>query len=297
MKNTANELERETQAISRHRKLIRIAQGQNTSDGASVNLKRVLGSQVVSNLDPFLLLDEFRSDNPDDYIAGFPEHPHRGFETVTYMLAGRMRHKDSRGNEGVIAASDVQWMTAGRGIVHSEMPEQEDGLMWGFQLWLNLPAKQKLTDPYYQNILSADIPEYFTENGVRVRIIAGHSHGMEGAARGIVTEPLYLDLTVPEGAKFVHPIPEGHQAFIYTYGEHIKVNRSDRLGPDLKEGEMGILSDGNSVELEGGAGSSQLLLLAAKPLKEPIARYGPFVMNTQEEILQAVKDFRSGQFD
>ena len=279
------------------RKVVRVVQGQQTSDGAGVNLKRVLGSQMLSNLDPFLLLDEFRSDDPNDYIAGFPKHPHRGFETVTYMLAGRMRHRDSKGNEGVIAAGAVQWVTAGRGILHSEMPEQEDGLLWGFQLWVNLPAKKKLSEPYYQDIPSAEIPEFFAEDGVSVRIIAGESHGMEGAVKGIVTQPLYLDLRIPKNVSFNQSVPEKHQAFIYVYRGQITVSNSGNGGGlDLKAGELGVLGSGNSVELQGGQEMSQLLLLAATPLHEPIARYGPFVMNTQEEIIQAVEDFRTDRF-
>ena len=265
--------------------------GQPTSDGAGVKLTRVIGTQGLGQLDPFLLLDEFRSDQPEDYIGGFPDHPHRGFETVTYMLAGRMRHQDSTGHGGVIEAGGVQWMTAGSGIVHSEMPEQEDGLLWGFQLWINLPAAEKMKAPSYQEF--ANVPEEALEDGGSIRVIAGKTgRGTEGPVAGITTDPLYLDVTLPPGAPFSEAIPAAANAFVYVYGGALVIGESEAL---LK-GHLGVLGEGERIEARAGEDGANFLLLAARPLGEPMARGGPFVMNTREEVEQAFRDFNDGTF-
>jgi redox-sensitive bicupin YhaK (pirin superfamily) len=273
----------------------RLVQGQDTQDGAGVRLTRVLSHDLQARLDPFLMLDAFGSDNPGDYIAGFPSHPHRGFETVTYMIAGRMRHKDSGGHEGLLQNGGVQWMTAGRGLTHSEMPEQEEGVMEGFQLWLNLPAKHKLCEPWYRDIQSNDIPEVTTNNGVLVRVIAGQSHGTAGAVQREHTEPVYLDVHFPsqDGAVFEQALPVTHNAFVYVYRGGLEVVQGDtRTSVPIQR--MAVLTNtGNGVVLRAQAGT-RAILIAGKPLQEPIAQYGPFVMNTREELVQAVDDFRAG---
>ncbi len=264
--------------------------GMETSDGAGVRLTRVLTGKLQRRLDPFLMLDAFGSDVADDYIAGFPDHPHRGFETVTYMLAGRMRHKDSAGNEGLLDNGGLQWMTAGRGVIHSEMPEQIEGRMEGFQLWVNLPAKNKMVEPWYRDFASAEIPKYQTDDGVRVRVIAGTSHGVKGAVVRSDTEPLYLDLQVPPGAAFDEELPLSHNAFIYVYEGVVEVN-----GTAVAAGRMGILSnDADNVRI-AARDDARLILVSGRPLNEPIVQYGPFVMNTQDEIHQAIDDYRSGR--
>ncbi len=266
--------------------------GMATSDGAGVKLTRVLTQPLQRRLDPFLMLDAFGTDNPEDYIGGFPDHPHRGFETVTYMIAGRMRHRDNAGHEGLLQNGGVQWMTAGRGIVHSELPEQEDGRMEGFQLWLNLAGKDKMSEPWYRDIQSEAIPELQTPDGVTVRVIAGHSHGVEGAVQRDRTQPLYLDLHFQEGARFTQPLPATHNGFVYVYRGNLKVG-----GTTVSAQRMAILAnDGDSVMIEADS-PARALLIAGRPLKEPIAQYGPFVMNTKEEIMQAVQDYQSGRFD
>jgi redox-sensitive bicupin YhaK (pirin superfamily) len=282
-------------SISHARGVERLVQGQDTKDGAGVRLTRVLSHDLQERLDPFLMLDAFGSDNPGDYIAGFPNHPHRGFETVTYMIAGRMRHKDSGGHEGLLQNGGVQWMTAGRGLVHSEMPEQEEGVMEGFQLWLNLPAKNKLCVPWYRDIQSADIPEVTTEQGVLVRVIAGHTHGTDGAMQREHTEPVYLDLHFPanDNTVFEQPLPDTHNAFVYVYrgglevvhGEHATVVPIKR---------MAVLTNGGDGVVLRAQANTRAIVIAGKPLNEPIAQYGPFVMNTREELVQAVDDFRAG---
>jgi len=280
-------------AVQNTRTVERLIEGVATSDGAGVSLTRVLTGKLQRRLDPFLMLDAFGSDDPDDYIAGFPDHPHRGFETITYMLAGRMRHRDSAGHEGLLGDGGVQWMTAGRGVIHSEIPEQKDGVMEGFQLWLNLPAQNKMAEPWYRDFASADIPEYATAEGVTVRVIAGESNGVAGAVSRTVTEPLYLDIHLPAGTSFSTAIPATHNAFIYTYRGAAHV-----AGMQVDLQRMGILS--NTAGADGVTVSAteptQLILVAGKPLNEPIVQYGPFVMNTQEEIHQALEDFRSGSF-
>ena len=275
------------------RKVERLVQGVQTSDGAGVRLTRVLTQQLQRRLDPFLMLDAFRNENPEDYIGGFPDHPHRGFETVTYMLAGRMRHHDSAGNQGLLGPGCVQWMTAGSGLIHSELPEQADGLMEGFQLWLNLPARDKMARPYYRDIPSDSIPEYVTPQGVRVRVIAGSSHGVTGAVQREHTEPLYLDVHLPAGTQFVQPIPPAHHAFTYTYRGTVRVG-----GTDVPDRNMAILAnDGAGQVVVQADVDARLLIIAGHPLNEPIAQYGPFVMNTGEEIQQALRDYRDGLFE
>ncbi len=274
------------------RHITRRIRGTDTADGAGVKLKRIIGQAGLDMLDPFLLLDEFRSDSADDYIAGFPEHPHRGFETVTYMLAGHMRHQDNHGNTGDLAPGSVQWMTAGRGILHSEMPQQENGLMWGFQLWVNLPAKDKMTAPRYQDIAAERIPLVHPADGVEVRVIAGDLAGATGPVEGIATAPVYLDVSLQPGASLVLDLPEGHHGFAYVFdGESALVG-----GEALQRSELGVLSEGGQLQLLGGDKPSRLLVVAGRPLKEGVARYGPFVMNTPEQIHQAIADFRAGKF-
>ena len=277
--------------VTKARAVERLITGQPTSDGAGVKLTRVLTQPLQRRLDPFLMLDAFGTDNPQDYIGGFPDHPHRGFETVTYMIAGRMRHRDNAGHEGLLTNGSVQWMTAGSGIIHSELPEQEDGRMEGFQLWLNLPAKDKMRAPWYRDIGTDEIPELTTPEGVKVRVIAGATHGVEGAMQRETTEPLYLDLELPAGATFSQALPAGHNAFVYVYRGGLKIGETD-VGVQ----RMAILAnDGDGVVLKAPA-FTRALLIAGKPLGEPIAQYGPFVMNTNDEIFQAVKDYQAGKF-
>jgi len=275
------------------RTIDRLVEGIATSDGAGVKLTRVITGKLQHRLDPFLMLDAFGSDDPDDYIAGFPDHPHRGFETVTYMLSGRMRHRDSAGHEGLLENSGVQWMTAGSGAIHSEIPEQEDGVMEGFQLWLNLPATNKMAKPWYQDFPSKTIPEYRTEENVTVRVIAGSSNGVAGVVCRETTEPLYLDIHIPAGTSFSTALPKTHNAFIYVYRGAVTVG--DSL---VNSQRMGILSNTQGADgvTLSASGNSRLILVAGKPLNEPIVQYGPFVMNTQEEIHQALDDYRNGRF-
>jgi len=279
--------------LSSPRRIERLISGQPTSDGAGVKLTRVLTNDLQHRLDPFLMLDAFGSDQADDYIAGFPDHPHRGFETVTYMIAGRMRHRDSAGNEGLLENGGVQWMTAGRGVIHSELPEQEEGLMEGFQLWLNLPGARKMQAPWYRDFKSPELPRLRTAEGAEVTVIAGQSAGTAGAVQREVTEPLYLDIHLPAGAHFEQPLPASHNAFIYVYRGQVQLG-----GQTVPIQKMAILandvgSDGVRVQADQ---DSRLLLIAGRPLREPIVQYGPFVMNSKQEIYQAVSDFQSGQF-
>jgi redox-sensitive bicupin YhaK (pirin superfamily) len=276
------------------RNVTRRVRGIPTSDGAGVKLTRVIGQPKLDSLDPFLLLDEFGSEAATDYIAGFPDHPHRGFETVTYMLDGRMRHRDNHGNSGLLESGSVQWMTAGRGIVHSEMPEQEHGLMRGFQLWVNLAARDKMIEPRYQDIAPDRIPTVEPAPGVTVRVVAGDLFGVTGPVSGIAIEPVYLDAGLQPGAKLSVPLPEGHSAFAYVFeGETVQVG-DDTLG--LRE--LGVLSPGDQVELSvaSDAPAARVLLVAGRPLNEQVARYGPFVMNTPEQIVQAMQDYQAGRF-
>ena len=278
------------------RTVTKIIAGQPTSDGAGVRLTRVIGTPALEQLDPFLLLDEFKSDQPDDYLAGFPDHPHRGFETVTYMLAGAMEHRDHSGNQGELVAGSVQWMTAGRGIVHSEMPRQRDGLMWGFQLWVNLPARDKMIAPRYQDIAPQRIPEVKLADGVTARVIAGEADGTRGPVEGIATQPVYLDVRMAPGAAVELRLTPEHNAFAYVYEGRVTLGPASR--PEaVGAGQLAALSHGDALRAAAGSDApGRFLLLAARPLGEPIARYGPFVMNTREEIMRVVDDYRTGQF-
>ncbi len=276
----------------RTREIVGILPGVDAQDGAGVKLKRSLGGPRLQHFDPFLLLDEFRSDQAGDYIAGFPDHPHRGFETVTYMLAGRMRHRDNQGNSGLLQPGGAQWMTAGRGIVHSEMPEQEDGLMWGFQLWVNLPAADKMVPPRYQDIDPADVPEVVTASGARVRVVAGEVDGVSGPVSDIAVAPIYLDVTLRAGQSFDHDLPDGHNAFAYVFGGAVGID--SKTG---QNGEMLLLSEQGSFHATNASSEeARFLLIAGRPIGEPVARYGPFVMNTRDEIIQAFKDYEAGRF-
>ncbi len=281
-----------TPSLARPRPVERLVQGQDTSDGAGVKLTRVLTQNLQRRLDPFLMLDAFGTDNPGDYIGGFPDHPHRGFETVTYMLAGRMRHRDSAGNVGLLTPGAVQWMTAGRGVIHSEMPEQQDGRMEGFQLWLNLPARQKMTDPWYRDIRPDEVPVWRGE-GVAARVIAGRSHGVDGAMQREHTEPLYLDLELAPGAVFEQPLADSHNAFVYVYRGELAVG--PQPVPARRMAILANLPGSDGVRLAAAPAGARAILVAGRPLGEPIAQYGPFVMNTHEEIVQAVDDFRAGR--
>ncbi|SNT31260.1 hypothetical protein SAMN06265795_12435 [Noviherbaspirillum humi] len=281
-------------AIVRHSRTVeRLIKGVAATDGDGVKLTRVLTQPLQRRLDPFLMLDAFGTDDPQDYIGGFPDHPHRGFETVTYMIAGRLRHRDSAGNEGLLENGGVQWMTAGRGVIHSELPEQQDGRMEGFQLWLNLPARDKMSAPWYRDIASGSIPEFRTEEGVTARVIAGQSHGVAGAVQREATQPLYLDLHFDAAGSFAQPLPAGHNAFVYVCrGE------ADIGGSTVPAQSMAILKNeagADGVTIKTG-GAARVLLIAGQPLNEPIAQYGPFVMNTNQEIFQAVADFQAGRF-
>ncbi len=273
--------------IPRH--VERLITGVVTSDGAGVTLTRVLTGKLHRRLDPFLMLDAFGSDDPEDYIGGFPDHPHRGFETITYMLAGRMRHRDSAGHEGLLQNGGVQWMVAGRGIIHSELPEQQDGRMEGFQLWLNLPAADKLRQPWYRDIPSDSIPQYTTPDGVTVRVIAGECGSVAGAVQRPVTEPLYLDIHLPGNVTFTTTVPASHHAFAYVYRGAVSIENS--LVPAQN---MAVLGDGEQLSVHSDD-PARLILVAGKPLNQPIAQYGPFVMTSEAEIQQAIEDYRSGR--
>ncbi len=276
------------------RELIKTTPGIPATDGAGVEMTRIIGTPDLNMLDPFLLLDSFESDQPQDYIGGFPDHPHRGFETVTYLLEGRMRHKDSAGNEGVIEANGVQWMTAGKGIVHSEMPEQKDGLLMGFQLWVNLPKEHKMTEPAYQGFSASEIPVERRDNGALVRVITGRSdEGTVGPVVNNFIKPTYLDIRLPAGELFEQSLDYSDNAFIFVIEGDVKVGEQVR---SLGNRRLGILSGGERVAITAGKSDSRFLLVAGQPLNEPVARGGPFVMNTQQEVLQAFEDFRNNRF-
>lgn len=281
--------------MSQLRRVLAIQPGQPASDGAGVRLNRVIGGAGIERFDPFLMLDEFSTDNADDYIAGFPPHPHRGFETITYMLEGRMRHEDHLGNVGLLQGGDVQWMTAARGIIHSEMPEQEQGAMRGFQLWLNLPGRDKMADPEYRDIPSTQIPRLCTAQGVEVVVIAGTLAEGEQRQAGAVqrpnTEPHILDLRLPAGSAVRPELPSGHRTLLYIYQGQAQVQDSH----EVKAGRLVRLEDHGEL-LISSADGARVLLIAGKPLGEPIVQYGPFVMNSREEIEQALRDFRDGTF-
>lgn len=278
--------------VTQPRRIERLIVGRPTSDGAGVKLTRLLTQDLQRRLDPFLMLDAFGSENPDDYIAGFPDHPHRGFETVTYMIAGRMLHRDSAGHEGLLQNGDVQWMTAGSGLIHSEIPQQEQGVMEGFQLWLNLPARDKMNPPWYRDIAQAELPRFTTPEGVAVTVIAGESHGVSGAVTREATAPTYLDLHLPAGTRFEQALPASHNAFVYVYRGSISLG-----GEAVPVQRMAILANepgADGVRIEASE-DAKVLLIAGQPLGEPIAQYGPFVMNTEAEIYQAIQDFRAGK--
>jgi hypothetical protein len=267
-------------------------QGRVERDGAGVRLRRVFAHAEVPRFDPFLLFDDFGSDNPKDYIAGFPWHPHRGIETVTYMLHGVVKHGDSMGNSGEIGDGQVQWMTAGSGVIHQEMPQKQKDYLRGLQLWVNLPASHKMTAPRYQDIPPDRVPAV-TFDGVTVKVLAGEAQGQRGPVAGIVTEPLYLDVALAPGASFRQPLPPEHSAFAYVFEGEAGVGEP---ASPLKRGSLAVLGPGDSVLVSAGRDPARLLLLAARPLKEPIARYGPFVMNTRAEIAQAFQDLQNGTF-
>lgn len=281
-----------------YRTAVRITPGVPATDGAGVRMTRLIGTANLDNVNPFLLLDSFRTENPDDYIAGFPSHPHRGFETVTYMFAGLLRHKDSVGNEGIIETGGVQWMTAGRGIVHSEMPEQKEGLMWGTQLWVNLPASEKMTDPAYQEFDADQLPKEVRDNGVEIVAIAGTtSQGTVGAVKGRPTDPTYFDVHIPQDESFTEAVPGTHSGFVYVVQGSVAI--SSGVGDDscvVQTGNLAILGDGDAIRLTGRDAANRVLLIAGRAINEPIARGGPFVMNTEDEIRQAFTDYRSGNF-
>ncbi|HET8725760.1 MAG TPA: pirin family protein [Anaeromyxobacteraceae bacterium] len=267
------------------------------SDGAGVQLKRSIATRQLDHLDPFFLFDHFGSENPDDYVAGFPMHPHRGIETITYMLDGSVSHRDSLGNAGTIGAGDVQWMTAGSGILHEEMPKAGPRRLDGFQVWVNLPAKLKMTAPRYQDVPSSRIPEVARTDGATVRVIAGAVDGVAGAVRDIFAGPSYLDVSLPAGARFEQPVPRGHTALLYPFQGEIAVGGGGPYrGSAIRGPRLVILSDGDVVRVHAPSGAARFLLLSAQPLEEPAVRWGPFVMNTQEEIAQALQELRDGTF-
>lgn len=284
----------ENEQVMRSRAVEQVVRGVPTSDGAGVKLTRVLSQSLQARLDPFLMLDAFGSDQPDEYLAGFPDHPHRGFETVTYMLAGRLLHRDSAGHEGLLEAGGVQWMTAGRGVIHSEIPQQQAGLMQGFQLWLNLPARDKMCAPWYRDFPADALPVLRTASGVQAVVIAGESHGVRGAVCREVTQPLYLDLHLPAGSRFAQPLPASHNAFVYVQAGAVSIGERD-----ISFGRMVILD--NDPESQGvvirneSDETARVLLIAGAPLGERIVQYGPFVMNSEQEIYQAISDYRNGK--
>lgn len=275
------------------REIAHLFHGQGTQDGAGVKLTRMLDTRLAQLADPFLMLDEFRSDSGADYIGGFPAHPHRGFETITLMFAGRMRHRDNQGNQGDLGPGSVQWMTAARGIVHEEMPQQEDGLMWGYQLWLNLPAAMKMSEPGYQDIDAATIPQINRADGTAIRIIAGTVDGTDGAVRPRPTQPILLDVQLPAGASFEHTVPTGHTVMLQGVTGALHIGAREQ---PLKPRQLALLSAGEHVRVKAGDAPARFLLIGGRPLREPIAHYGPFVMNTQDELRQAVTDFQNGRF-
>jgi len=275
--------------------VLRTMKGMPTSDGAGVSLTRVIGTPALPDLDPFLMLDEFGTDRAEDYIAGFPDHPHRGFETVTYMLDGRMRHKDNHGNEGLLTPGSVQWMTAGRGLVHSEMPEQESGRMRGFQLWVNLPARDKMVAPRYQEFAPERIPLITPVPGVQVKVIAGTVGQVQGPIQQPATEPLYLDVALQPGTQWQVALPEGHSAFAYVFeGQALLGDAEDARS--VGQHELAVLGAGDALPLQAGTQGARLILVAGRPLREPVVRHGPFVMNTRQELMQAFIDYQEGRF-
>jgi redox-sensitive bicupin YhaK (pirin superfamily) len=279
------------------RAIERILEPETVMEGAGVRLQRSIGTQTLDYLDPFLLLDHFESEDRRDYEAGFPLHPHRGIETVTYVLKGSVSHKDTMGNAGIIGPGDVQWMTAGRGLLHEEMPQVGPEGIAGFQLWVNLPAKLKMTTPQYQEVRSETIPEHRTKDGARIRVIAGTVDGTTGPVKEIAAAPNYLDVSVPANTAFTHPIQQGHTAFAYVFeGDAQFVSAAGNEGTPVAHPRLVVLGDGDQLKVQTGDRPVRFLLVSGKPLGEPIARYGPFVMNTKEEIEQTLLDLRRGTF-
>ena len=279
--------------VSEQKTIVKVVRGMPTSDGAGVSLTRIIGQPDLPRLDPFLMLDFFGSDNPGEYIAGFPPHPHRGFQTVTYMLAGKMRHKDSVGNEGVIDAGGIQWMNAGRGIIHEEMPEQEEGLLQGFQLWVNLPAKEKMSPPNYQDIQPDSVPTVQIQNA-SVKVLAGEVDGVKGPVKTTAVAPTFLDIDL-KGGQCDIALKSNEAAFLYVYEGNITVGKGDQAQKTMLEsGELGVLSQqGTRLSFSSEKGS-KIIVVSGKPINEPIVQYGPFVMNSQQEIVQAFNDYQSG---
>lgn len=281
--------------MAKIRKIRKVLKSQPTIEGAGVHLKRAFGYQQLPELDPFLLLDDFHSSNPEDYIKGFPWHPHRGIETITYVLCGKVEHGDSMGNKGIIFSGDIQWMTAGSGIIHQEMPKgQEDGLMWGFQLWANLPASQKMMDPRYRDIKSQQVPEIIPDGGVKVKVICGEIAGVKGPVQDIVIDPEYLDITVPPRFSFKHSVKRGHKAFAYVIeGEgYCDEDRGEIVRPE----NLVIFDDGDGVLISTGDAAMRALFVSGEPIGEPVAWHGPIVMNTQEELRIAFEEYEKGTF-
>jgi redox-sensitive bicupin YhaK (pirin superfamily) len=293
MKLTIATLQRKALSpVAVSRTVERLVTGQATSDGAGVKLNRVLTQNLQHRLDPFLMLDAFGSDKPDDYIAGFPDHPHRGFETVTYMIAGRMLHRDSAGHEGLLQNGGVQWMTAGKGVIHSEIPQQDDGVMEGFQLWLNLHSSEKMKAPWYRDFQNHQLPKLQTPEGVEVTVIAGESHGVQGAVTREITQPIYLDVHMHQGSRFEQTLPADHNAFVYVYRGEVRIG--SQVVPEQRMAILANTLQADGVVIESSA-AAQFILVSGKPLNEPIVQYGPFVMNSQQEIYQALADFRDGR--
>jgi len=281
-----------TDTALKQREVVHLDQGTPATDGAGVKLTRIIGTPTLDMIDPFLLLDAFESDNPDDYIGGFPDHPHRGFETVTYLFAGQMRHKDSAGNEGVIKPGGVQWMTAGKGIVHSEMPEQVDGLLMGFQLWVNLPAEAKMSEPGYQEFPAETVALEQWPTGSSIRVVAGTTdRGTTGPVNNTYVSPTYMDIQLKADDTLLQRIDPGHNAFVFAVDGEITIGES---GQKVGARTLAVLGDGESVSVNAHS-DSRFLLIAGRPLGEPVARGGPFVMNTRAEVLQAFEDFRNNQ--
>ena len=273
------------------RRVVRKFPGMPTQDGAGVKLTRLVGTPQLPDLDPILMLDTFRSDNPNDYVAGFPEHPHRGFETVSYMIKGSIAHLDNHGGKGIVTDGGVQWMTAGRGVAHSEMPAQTNGQLFGFQLWLNLPAKEKMRDPWYADIPSSDIPVIDLGQGNSAKLIVGEWNGVKGPGPERAIQPFVADVTVAANSEVAVPVAASHNSFIYVFEGEAKIGEVT-----VPKGELAVLSPGDKTRVEGGADGARFLVVAGKPLREPIAKYGPFVMNTADEIRKAITDYQSGKF-
>jgi redox-sensitive bicupin YhaK (pirin superfamily) len=273
------------------RRIVRRVPGMATQDGAGVKLTRLVGTPQLPDLDPILMLDTFRSDDAKDYIAGFPEHPHRGFETVSYMIKGSIAHLDNHGGKGIVTDGGVQWMTAGRGVAHSEMPAQTGGQMFGFQLWLNLPAFEKMRDPWYRDIPAGDIPQIDLGGGNAAKLIAGTWNGVNGPAPERAIAPFFADVTLAANGSADIPVPAGHAGFLYVFEGAASVG-----GETVPKGQIGILSEGDALRVAASGEGARFLVVAGKPLREPIAKYGPFVMNTADEIHAAIRDYQSGKF-